>query len=357
MNGLFSYLGGSIDNALATFVTRVSSALAVGIAPVVATGLTIWILMYGYAVMRHEVQDPINVFFGKVIKISLILVVALTSGFYQSEIVASVNSLQNGLVTIVAPDMASAAGSDIYKVLDAFDDKGAQMALVIIGRGVSLLPLGGWLDMITGILVFGANAVLLLVCGGFVIMAKVATAFILGLGPMFIVCLAFPPVAKFFDAWLSKVLNYLLLVVILAFAIGLSMAICDAYMVKAMASMQADASNQMADAFGMVILYGALLFVVFQAPHLASGLAGGSSLSGGGLVQMAAGAMLARGGAGGKNNNGDPKGGGSMENNSGGSGSGGGGGGGSGNSPTQQPSAPKVPAYRRVSRNKYGSKR
>lgn len=352
-SGLFSYLGGSIDNALASFVTRVSSALAVGIAPVVATGLTIWILMYGYAVMRHEVQDPINVFLGKVIKISLILAVALTGGLYQSEIVAGVSSLQNGLVTIVAPDMVSTTGGDIYAVLDAFDEKGVQMALVIIGRGASLLPLGGWMDLITGILIFAANAVLLLVCGGFIVMAKVATAFILGLGPMFIVCLAFPPVAKFFDAWLSKVLNYLLLVVILAFAIGLSMAICDAYMVKAMASMQADKSNQIADAFGMVILYGALLFVVFQAPHLASGLAGGSSLSGGGLVQMAAGAMLARKGGGGNKNSGDPKGGGSVENNS----SGGGRGGGGGDSSPPQSSAPKVPAYRRVSRNNYGSKR
>lgn len=290
MSGIFSYLGGSIDGALGSFVTEVSSKISGAITPIVLTGMTIWIIVYGFAVMRHEVSEPINVFAAKILKVGIILAFALGGGYYQSEVIAGVNALQNGLVQVVAPN----AGGDIYAVLDAFDEKGAQLALSIMERGVSLLPWGGWLDLITGILVFAANAVMLLVCGGFVVMAKIATAFVLGLGPIFIACLAFPPVSKFFDAWLGKVINYLLLVVILAFAISLSIAICDDYLTKATASMASGASNQIADAFGMVILYGALLIVVYQAPHLASGLAGGASLTGGGLGNLAQSAIVGK---------------------------------------------------------------
>lgn len=343
MSGIFSYLGGTIDGALQSFVSNVSSNLATAITPIAVTALTIWIMVYGLAVMRHEVSEPISVFAGKVVKIGIILGFALGSGIYQSEIVAGVKALETGLVTVVAPN----AGGNIYTVLDMFDAKGVEMALVIMGRGVSLLPWGGWLDVITGLIVFAANAVLLLVCGGFVVMAKVATAFVLGLGPIFIACFAFPPTAKFFDAWVGKVANYLLLTVILAFSVSLSIFICDDYMTRAMASLQAEASNQIADAFGMVILYGALLIMVYQAPHLASGLAGGASLTGGGLGNLAQSAIVGKLAAGGKQSGGDKGGGGA-----GGSVGKAGGGGAGGSTPSaggaRTGNASRRPAYRKA---------
>lgn len=290
MSGLFTYLGGSIDAAMGSFVTGVSSKIAGAITPVVLTGLTIWIMVYGFAVMRHEVSEPINVFGAKILKISIILMFALGGGYYQGEIVGGVGALQDGLVNVVAPS----SGGNIYGVLDAFDEKGIQLAGAIIERGAELLPWNGWIDLFTGIIVLFANAIMLLVCGGFVVMSKVATAFILGLGPIFIACLAFPPVSKFFDAWLGKVLNYTLLVVILAFSISLSIAICDNYLSAATGSLASSATNQLKDAAGMVILYGALLIMIYQSPHLASGLTGGASLTGGGLGNLAQSAVVGK---------------------------------------------------------------
>jgi type IV secretion system protein VirB6 len=106
--------------------------------------------------------------------------------------------------------------------------------------------------------------------------------------------LAFPPTAKFFDAWAGKVLNYLLLVVILAFAVGFSISMCDTFLQSGIESLKSESSNSLADAFAIVMLNGALLFVVFQAPQLASGLAGGASLSGGGLLDLAQSAAISR---------------------------------------------------------------
>jgi type IV secretion system protein VirB6 len=302
MAGLFVYLGGTIDGALNSYVNKASSDLSAGLTPLVLSGLTIWVMVYGFAVMRKEVSEPINSFVWKILKISLILTIALSGGIYQGEIVSTIRALENGLVKVITPN----ASGNIFEVLDKFDERGAILALNVIERGVDKLPLGGWLDMLTGIIVFFANAVILLVCGGFAVMAKVATSFVLAFGPLFIACLAFEPVSKFFDAWLSKVINYLLLSVILAFAISLSIAICDAYLIKASQSMDEGINNQIADAFSLVILYGALLIMIYQAPHLASGLAGGASLTGGGLGNLAQSAIVGKLAGGGKGSGASP---------------------------------------------------
>lgn len=294
--GLFAGLGSSIDSFLSVFVTAVSSNIATAITPLVITGLTIWIMMYGYAVMRHEVSEPIGVFAKTLLKFGLIMGFALGGGLYQSEIIGSVNAFQDGLVSLVTQPtgITSATGNNIYQVLDGMLEKGFQMALLIIGKGMSKLPMGGYLDLLAGVLVFAANAVLLLVCGGFVVITKVAMSFIFGVGPMFIACLAFSPVAKFFDAWVSKVLNYVFLVVILAFTIGLAISVGDSYMQHMLNSVQADATNQVADAFGLIVLYGALIILIYQSPHIASGLAGGASLSGGGLGNLVQSAVVGK---------------------------------------------------------------
>lgn len=355
--GIFGGLGGSIDSFLGTYVNSVSTNVATGIAPIVTTGFTIWVMLYGYAVMRQEVSDPINAFIRSVLKFSFIFGIALSGGVYQSVIIDSISSLQDGLVNLVTPSsgIVSVSGNNVYQLLDDLTEKGFTMGLFILDRGTSLLPLGGYLDLIAGLLVLTGNTVLLIVCGGFVLMTKVAIAFIMGIGPLFIACLAFPPIAKFFDAWLSKATNYILLTVVLSFSIGLSISICDSYLTNAITQggVLTEPVNQITEAFSLIVLYGALLFLIYQSPQLASGLAGGASLSGGGIAQLAVGAMLGRIGSKGDNSNDQKKGGGgsiegkgSPSDNNGGSGNGSGGGG-------QSPS--RAPAYRRISRGRYGS--
>lgn len=294
--GIFTGLGNSIESFLGVFVTTVSSNIASAITPLVITGVTMWVIVYGYAVARHEVSEPLGVFAKNFLKFTLIMGFALSGGLYQSEIIGSVNAFQDGLVSIVTQPtgITSATGNNIYQVLDGLDEKGTEMAFVILGAGMSKLPMGGYLDLVAGILVFAANTVLLLVCGGFVVITKVAMAFILGVGPMFIACLAFPPLAKFFDAWFGKVLNYVFLVVILAFTIGLSISLCDSYMQHMMSTVQAGVTNQLADAFSLVTLYGALIIFIYQSPQIASGLAGGASLSGRGLGNLMQSAVVGK---------------------------------------------------------------
>ena len=352
MSGTFAYIGAIVEKSLNSFVSGTSAALAAGITPLVATGVAIWVTLYGYAVMTNEVNEPINVFVKKATRIAIVLAFALGTGLYQSEIVAGVADLQNGLVNIMN---RNGNQGTVYTLLDNFDAKGAEYAIIIIGYGVNQLPLGGYLDILAGALVFAANAIILMFAAGFILTTKVATAFVLGLGPLFIAALAFPATNKFFDAWLSKVINYGLLIGMLAFAITLSIGLSEDYLTQAMAVATTDATNRIADAFGLVAVYGALLVVIWQSPSIAAGLAGGSSLSGGGiggLVQSYVVGRLARGGRP-KDSGGDLGGGSITESGSGGrAGPNGGGSGSSGSL-----SSSRVPEYQRARQNRPPSRK
>jgi len=296
-DGIATFLSGSIENFLATFVTATSKAVITGITPLVAIGMSIWFLTYGFAVMRNEVGDPVSTFVRNVIKNSFIFAFALSAGAYQSEIVEGVYAFQDGFVSAIAPQAsanitASPTGgaTNIYKVLDKFDIEGTKLALIIIGRGLSNLPFEGWADFFAGIIVLIVNTVMMLICLGFLILAKTAMAFLLGIGPAFIASLAFPPIAKSFEAWFGKIMNYSFLLIGLGVVVSMTLTICSAYISHF--SVNQTNTQALADAFGLVVIEGALLFMLWQLPSIASGLGGGAALNGGGVGAFIGGMLM-----------------------------------------------------------------
>lgn len=309
--GLMTFLSGNIDAAMDKFVVQTSAALSLGLTPLVVAGLSIWFTLYGMAVMRGEVNDPVMGFVKQATKISFICAFALGTGIFQDMIVGSVYGFLDGLTQIVSPGNSTS----IFVALDQYDKKATEQALVIMGHGMTKLPMGGWLDIAAGFLLQFANAVLMILCGGFAVVAKVALSLVLALGPLFIACLAFGPVARLFESWLSTVLSKVLLGVYLAAVLTFALVISSDYMDRMIAN--TGNVNAISDAFGFVIINGVLLVVAYQLPQLAAGLTGGISVSGGGLAGFMMGKLTGRGGRGDGGGGGGSDGGGSVSNASG----------------------------------------
>jgi len=296
-DGIATFLSGSIENFLATFVSAASKAVITGITPLVAIGMSIWFLTYGFAVMRNEVGDPVSTFIRNVLKNSFIFAFALSAGAYQSEIVEGVYAFQDAFVSAIAPQASgditgspTGGATNIYKVLDKFDIEGTKLALIIIGRGLSNLPFEGWADFFAGIIVLIVNTVMMLICLGFLILAKTAMAFLLAIGPAFIASLAFPPIARSFEAWFGKIMNYSFLLIGLGVVVSMTLTICSTY-ISHFSANQTD-TQALADAFGLVVIEGALLFMLWQLPSIASGLGGGAALNGGGVGAFIGGMLM-----------------------------------------------------------------
>lgn len=289
---MFAWVGSKFDAILSTYVLDVVTALMNGIAPIALTAMTIWVALYGWAILRNEVSETLPVFVWKVFKISMVLAFALQSGFYISNVSDSANAFAMGVASTFLPagvDPATVATP--YALLDKFNDD-ASVQVADIMKEASMFRL----DLVLAAAIFSVGSVLFLCIGLFVVtLAKLFLTFVIAIGPLFILCLAWRPTARFFDSWLSMVLNAVVLTWFAFFALGLS-----TYMGAAMFKAIIDGGGFLGGTFNVLgeatrycVLMILMAIICFQAPSLASALTGGAAVQQG--IQMIQNAMMVSG--------------------------------------------------------------
>ena len=289
---MFAWVGAKFDAILSSYLLNVVSSLMTAIAPLALTAMTIWITLYGWAVLRNEVSETVPVFAWKVFKISMVLAFALQSGFYISNVADTANALAMGVASTFVP-----AGSDAtlvtspYALLDKFNDDASAQVSDIIKEATVLR-----LDLVLAALIFSIGSVLFLCVGLFVVtLSKVVLTFVIAVGPLFVLTLAWRPTARFFDSWLSMLLNSVVLTWFAFFALGLSTHI-GAAIFKAIfdgGGFLGGTFNVLGEAIRYCVLMILMAIICFQAPSLASALTGGAAIQQG--VQMMQSAMMAGG--------------------------------------------------------------
>ena len=289
---MFTWVGSKFDAILSNYVLGVVSSLMTALAPIALIAMTIWVTLYGWAVLRNEVSETLPTFMWKVFKIGLILAFALQSGFYISNVSDTANSLAMGVATTFLPaGVDPGTVTSPYALLDKFNDDASAQASDIMKEATMFR-----LDLVLAGIVFSIGSVIFLCIALFVVtLSKVFLTFVIAIGPLFILCLAWRPTARFFDSWLSMLLNSVVLTWFAFFALGLS-----TYMGAAMFKAIIDGGGFMGSTFNVLgeatrycVLMILMAIICFQAPSLASALTGGAAIQQG--VQMLQSAMIAGG--------------------------------------------------------------
>ena len=289
---MFNWVGSQFDTVLSTYVLSVVSALMTAITPIALSAMTIWVALYGWAVLRNEVSETLPTFMWKVFKIGLVLAFALQSGFYISNVSDTANSLAMGVASTFLPSAVDPATvSTPYALLDKFnDDASAQVADIM--KEASMFRL----DLVLASVIFSIGSVIFLCIALFVVtLSKLFLTFVIAIGPLFILCLAWRPTARFFDSWLSMVLNAVVLTWFAFFALGLS-AFMGNQMFLAIQSgggFLGGTFNVLGEATRYCVLMILMAIICFQAPSLASALTGGAAIQQG--IQMVQNAMMVGG--------------------------------------------------------------
>ncbi|MGF6609225.1 type IV secretion system protein VirB6 [Paraburkholderia sp. WSM4175] len=319
MSGLFTAIGGTLENGMSTYVTNVSSALSGALVPVVTTAVTIWVIAYGLAIVRGEAQEAVPAFAWRGLKVAAILTFALGSGIYQQQVVTAVSGATAGLAQTIQnaanttgggnPGCGSVSGSSvtatsvtsIYQTLDCYDQ---QIDLVLDAysekathEGLSPSGLAAAIgDIVCGFVAAVGGSIFLIVLAFEVVMGRMLLDLVLGIGPMFIACAAFAPTARFFEAWTAKVANYALLQVLVAVFLGMALTAFSTELAPFQVTTSAPGTNPAAlvaagqaaleasaawgAALGMFATAIFLAMVGWQLPSVASGLSGGATVSG-----------------------------------------------------------------------------
>ncbi|KVW14655.1 conjugal transfer protein TraH [Burkholderia cepacia] len=319
MSGLFTAIGGTLENGMSTYVTNVSSALSGALVPVVTTAVTIWIIAYGLAIVRGEAHEAVPAFAWRGLKVAAILAFALGSGIYQRQVVAAVSGATSGLAQTIQnaanttgggnPGCGSVSGSSvtstsatgIYQTLDCYDQ---QIDLVLDAysekathEGLSPSGLAAAIgDVVCGFVAAIGGSIFLIVLAFEVVMGRMLLDLVLGIGPIFIACAAFAPTARFFEAWTAKVANYALLQVLVAAFLGMALTAFSTELAPFQVTTSAPGTNaaalvaasqaalEAASAWGAALgMFATAIFLAmvgWQLPSVASGLSGGATVSG-----------------------------------------------------------------------------
>lgn len=280
---MFTWVGSQFDVLLGTYVVGVVAKLMSAIAPVALSLLTLWVALYGWAVLRGEVAESVPAFVWKLFKIGLVFAFALQSGIYVAHIVDTANALSTGVATTFLPAAVDPTTvSSPYALLDAFNDQASQLTLDLLKEaGITRL------DLLFAAVVCSIGNVVFLCMALFVIsLAKLVLTFTLAVGPVFLLCLAWRPSQRFFDSWLSMLLNAVVLAWFAFFALGLSI-----YMGQALVQVVQDNGGFLGPTFNVVgeslkycVVMVLMAIICLQAPTLAAALTGGAAVQQG--VQM-----------------------------------------------------------------------
>lgn len=271
----------TVDRAVADYIQSTAGNVVDAVAPVANQMLTLYIILWGFAMYRGVIQEPVLDAAFRLMKVAIIMNLAISVGTYSALIANNLYVLPEYLVGLFGNGGTTAdskatldrvlsdalnASQSAYEKADIFDNPGAYLVAAII-----------WISAFGSV---GYAAFL-------IILTKVMIAVLLGIGPIFVICLMFESTKKFFEAWLGLALNYALI-----------SALCIA-IVKFMFGMFADAAKgaleaSHTDEFGIASIASLLLMSIvsflclMQVQNLASSLAGGIAISTMGAVNWAA---------------------------------------------------------------------
>ena len=270
----YSRMFTELSNALSTYVNDTASNIIGAITPVATTLVTIYVMLWGWSMMRGVIQEPITDGIGRIVRLAVITGVALQIGYYNGFLSDMLWNSPDSLASYVGGGSSTSNAtyldtlmSQMYDFGDAYYQKAqANSTMGIPDLGLLFMAYVLWG---AGVLATGYGAFLLA-------LAKMGLAVALGVGPLFILMTIFEPTKRFFDAWIGQALNYVFLVMLSAATIKLIMAILQHYLSDASGAAMADPALDQALPAIVFSIIGALALV--QMPSMASALGGGVAI-------------------------------------------------------------------------------
>lgn len=255
-----TYVDGKLDDFLNA---RLTSVIDVVQEPLLI-GLTLYIVLYGFAILRGSIQEPLMDFGLRSLKLVAIYLLATTAAY--SDFVTQ--PLFHGLPNTIAEAVSGKGVTGIGEAFDTFLANGMTLSLELFDEAGPL----NWPPAIIGFVVLAATVVASVVGFGITVLAKVSLALIIALGPIFVACCLFDASRKFFFGWLSQAINY-----VLTFALIITVTTLVLDLVQSQFGGFASAEQSIpAGVFFSVLCVLASIFFL-QVPAIAAGIAGGAA--------------------------------------------------------------------------------
>lgn len=285
------------DTAVVSYWQNLVSSVVSAISPVATSLLGIYIILWGWSMLRGHIQEPVMDGLGRMTRLAMIVSVALSVGYYNSILANWISQTPDYLASL-----GTAGGGGTSSTMTQYADQVAEQLLQIWDAMGKTFASTGWTTAMSalptvavGILMFVAILLLLIYIVFLLILSKMAIAILIGVGPIFVLALIFESSKNWFSMWWAQVLNYSFLALLAGAAGALVLQFMMQYLTAA------NLPNAIATGQGFtsamvppIALAGIGSLLLVQAPSMASGLAGGIAISTLGAFGQAVGGSYGR---------------------------------------------------------------
>jgi len=265
-----------IDGKLDTFLNQDAGQVMAQVSGPLRAALVLYVLLYGFAILRGAIQEPLVDFAIRSLKLALIVMLATTAAYGNWIATPLFHTLPDTLSSAISGQAPTTAGASFDQFFGRVAYLGEKIAQdVSLQNPMPLLVSGG-------VWVIGALAAAL--GFGIFLLAKVALALLIALGPIFVACSLFEASRRYFFGWLGQAVNYLVLMALIVVVFQLILSLVGAQW--------GAIDGQDPEVGGLMFIALCLLAATFflQAPAIAAGIAGGASA---GLADFGNGAVMA----------------------------------------------------------------
>ena len=290
---LFTKIFSTVDTSLATYVDGVAGSVIGGILTAANKMAVIYIVLWGYSMMRGMIREPLKDGLFRILRLSLILGLmdltrydAYVSDFFMTAPDAMATVIAGGASGDTTISFLDSLWSQIYTFGETFWQAGISEGLSGIGQ------------LLMGIAVWGMGLVACVAGAGMILLAKIGIHVWLGIGPLFILLMMFEPTKHLGNSWLGQLISFAVMTILASAIIKLILTVCQTYLSTLGTGGVVDTT---VDQIAPVVVLCGLAFMYFkQIPSFAAGLGGGVAVSTLGIV--GAGWQAAKGGLGGVKN-------------------------------------------------------
>jgi len=266
--GFFATFWGWLNGQTATYIGENTARLAAVLEPAVVTLATIYVMAWGYLHLTGRIEEPLVTGLKRIALLAFILGVGLRLWLYNTVIV---DTFYNAPAQLAA---AVIGAGDPIGTLDAIWDQGGAVAGNLWVKGsVMNSDIGFYL---AGAVVWSLVGALCAYAMFLIALSSIALAVLLALGPLFVVSLLFDATRRFFAAWMAQLANYALITILTVMVAALLLKVVQSYASQTLAR---GAGIVTVDALNMVLVAALVFLILRQVMPIASGLAGGLSLS------------------------------------------------------------------------------
>lgn len=255
-----------VDTTQAGFVESVFVVFEANVKPFFIQVMTISIIFFGLLVMGGYTENPGKEFFKKLAVFSVIMTVAFnwswfSTIFYElfTESPERLGELMLAQTTL--PGIKSAENID-YLLGDLFET-----GMVSVGK---IWAQSGWqiINYIIGIILFLG----VVGCVGYmlalIVLAKIGTAVVLAVGPIFIMCSASDTFKHLFSSWLAMLLNFAFTIILTYLVAGFMIQLLNG----ALLAIPEDAKITFQHVTPIGLIFIICIFVLAQIPGISAGL-------------------------------------------------------------------------------------